>query len=288
MATTKGSRVDFLSLTGLHEELELWYKQWPLVPIHLLGWCRWIWVSLSLFLNLSCWLRFWVLFGGGGGSCPLPVGKILGWEPRWNIRDIPTRGLDTEWCSVERYQGIPTQSKDSGWGAGWRCQENCPPGGKVLGREARLGKKLRNTWGLAKKCWGRTIVRDWMILVEWLRGWSDTFPQLDCFYRICQDKSEENMKAFLWRKGTRLLPANFGFLRWLRNLLEWRRPSPHTMQWSHRETHSLIKILARPGVAHKNWPFSDPSSHGGLRLSEAESETRKMSWNNSRVIPGGV
>ena len=79
-----------------------------------------------------------------------------------------------------------------GGGLAERCQENCPPGGKVLGREARLGKKLRNTWGLAKKCWGRTIVRDWMILVEWLRGWSDTFPQLDCFYRICQDKSEEN------------------------------------------------------------------------------------------------
>ena len=43
------------------------------------------------------------------------------------------------------------------------------------------------------------------------------------------------------------------------------RPSPHTVQWSHRKTHSLIKILARPGVAHKNWPFSDLSSHGGGR-----------------------
>ena len=96
------------------------------------------------------------------------------------------------------------------------------------------------------------------------------------------------MKAFLWRKGTRLLPANFGFLRWLRNLQEWWRPSPHTVHWSHRETHSLIKILACPGVTHKNWPFSDLSSHGGLRLLEAESKTCKMSWNDSGVTPGRV
>ena len=40
MATTKGSRVDFLSLTGLHEEPELWYQQQPLAPIRLLGECR--------------------------------------------------------------------------------------------------------------------------------------------------------------------------------------------------------------------------------------------------------
>ena len=47
------------------------------------------------------------------------------------------------------------------------------------------------------------------------------------------------------------------------------------MQWSHGETHSLIKIFARPGVARKNWPFSNLSSHGGLRLLEAESEAHK-------------
>ena len=71
-----------------------------------------------------------------------------------------------------------------------------------------------------------------------------------------------------------------------RNLWEWWRPSPHTMQWSHRETHSLIKILACLGVAHKNWPFSDLSSHHGLRLSEAEFETCKTSLNDSGVTPG--
>ena len=96
------------------------------------------------------------------------------------------------------------------------------------------------------------------------------------------------MKAFLWRKGTRLLPANFGFLRWLRNLWEWWRPSPHTVQWSHRENHSLIKRLAHPRVAPKNWPFSHLSSQGGLRLLEAESEAHKMNWNDSGVTPGGV
>ena len=95
------------------------------------------------------------------------------------------------------------------------------------------------------------------------------------------------MRALLWRKGTRLPPAGFGFLRSLRNLWEWWRPSPHTVQWSHRETHSLIKIFACLGVAHMNCPFGDLSSHNGLRLPEAESETRKTSWNNSGVTPGG-
>ena len=73
-----------------------------------------------------------------------------------------------------------------------------------------------------------------------------------------------------------------------RNLWEWWRPSPHTMQWSHRETHTLIKTLAHPGVTHENWSFSDLSSHGGLRLLEAESETHKTTWNESEVTPGEV
>ena len=96
------------------------------------------------------------------------------------------------------------------------------------------------------------------------------------------------MRAFLWRKETRLLLAGFGFLRWLRNLQEWWRPSPHTMQWSHRETHSLINTLAHLGVTQKNWPFSHLSSHGGLRSLEAESKTRRPSWDDSGVTRGGV
>ena len=96
------------------------------------------------------------------------------------------------------------------------------------------------------------------------------------------------MRVLLWKKETRLLPASFSFLRWLRNLQEWWRPSPHTVQWSHRETHSLIKILAHLGVTPKNWPFSNLSSHGGLRLLEAGSKTCKTSWNNSGATPGGL
>ena len=71
-------------------------------------------------------------------------------------------------------------------------------------------------------------------------------------------------------------PGRFQFSQVTEKLMGWWRPSPHTVQWSHRETHSLIKILAGPGVAHKDWPFSSLSSHGGLRLLEAESETHKM------------
>ena len=96
------------------------------------------------------------------------------------------------------------------------------------------------------------------------------------------------MRALLWRKVTILLPAGFGVLRWLRNLPEWWLPSPHPMQWSHREIHSLIKILAHPRVADKNWPFSDLRSHGGLRLPEAESGPRKMGCNDPGVTPEGL
>ena len=47
------------------------------------------------------------------------------------------------------------------------------------------------------------------------------------------------------------------------------------MQGSHRETYSLIKTLARPGVMDKNWPFRDPSTHGGLRTPKGDTETHK-------------
>ena len=62
------------------------------------------------------------------------------------------------------------------------------------------------------------------------------------------------------KRDKTVLLAGHGFLRRLRNLREWRRQSPHTVQWSHREAHSLIKTLARPAVADKNWPFSNPST----------------------------
>ena len=78
---TEQSRVDLLPVTGLHKEPELWYQQWPLVPICLLGECRWIWVSLSWFSNLLyCWDSDFYL-AVKQVTCPLTVGKILGGAP---------------------------------------------------------------------------------------------------------------------------------------------------------------------------------------------------------------
>ena len=90
-------RLDSLPLIGLHEEPELWYQQWPLAPIDLLRECRQIWVSLSWFLNLLYWLRFWVLLDSGAGYLPPPRRNDTGVRgARWNIQGIPTQGLDTE------------------------------------------------------------------------------------------------------------------------------------------------------------------------------------------------
>ena len=84
-------------------------------------------------------------------------------------------------------------------------------------------------------------------------------------------------ESFIVKKRDKTPPSWFWFSQVTEKFTEWWRPSPHTVQWSHRETHSLIKILAHPGVAHKNWPVSDLRRHGGLRLLEAESETNKTS-----------
>ena len=43
---------------------------------------------------------------------------------------------------------------------------------------------------------------------------------------------------------------------------------------SPRETHSLIKTLACPGVSNKNWPLIYLSTHGALRLPKGVTETR--------------
>ena len=52
-------RVDFFPSTGLHEELELWYQQWPFVPICLLRECRRIWMGHAA----EAWAR-------GATPCP--------------------------------------------------------------------------------------------------------------------------------------------------------------------------------------------------------------------------
>ena len=85
-------------------------------------------------------------------------------------------------------------------------------------------------------------------------GCSDTFPQFDCHYRICQDKSEENTWELCSEEKGQDSSRPVSVFSDDRNLREWwrGRPSPHTMLWSHRETQSLIKILVHPGVAHKN------------------------------------
>ena len=84
----KQSRVDLLPATGLHKKLELWYQQWPLVPICLLRECRWIWVSLSWFSNLLyCW--DWVLFGSEAGYLPPYSRKDTRWGPSETSRAYP-------------------------------------------------------------------------------------------------------------------------------------------------------------------------------------------------------
>ena len=121
-------RVDFLPSAGLHKEPELWYQQWPLAPIDLLRECRQIWVSLSWFLNLLYWLRFWVLLDSGAGYLPPPRRNDTGVRgARWNIQGIPTHGPDTEWGSVERYEKFPLSQKIPDGGLAERCQENSNP-----------------------------------------------------------------------------------------------------------------------------------------------------------------
>ena len=79
----------------------------------------------------------------------------------------------------------------------------------------------------------------------------------------------------LHQRRIRLLSVSYVFHRQLRNLWEWWGQRPHTVQWSHRETHSLIKRLVHPGIMYKKWPFSDSSIHSGLRLLKGETETGK-------------
>ena len=166
MVTTKGPRVDFLPWTGLYEEPELWYQQWLLAPIHLLRECRQIWVSLSWFLNLPYWLRFWVLFGSGAGYLPSPRRNDTG---GWNIQGI-THSWPRHWVGLgwKIPRKFPFSQKILHGGLAERCQENCPPSGKELGRGVQLGKKSRDTWGSAERCWGRSVVEDWMVLAKWL------------------------------------------------------------------------------------------------------------------------
>ena len=69
----------------------------------------------------------------------------------------------------------------------------------------------------------------------------------------------------LQRKGARLL--------WFSLVMGGWRPSPHAVQWSHRETHSLIKTCSTRDLK-KNWPFDDLSTCGVL-VSTGRPKTHK-------------
>ena len=140
----KRPRADFLPSTGLHEELELWYQQWPLAPICLLGECRWIWVSLSWLLNLPHWLRFQVLFGSGAGYLPPPSRKDTGGGGGcFQVKHLGhTHSWSRHWVGLSWKILRNFHPGNRYWvgGLAERCRENCPPSGKVLGRGAQLGK----------------------------------------------------------------------------------------------------------------------------------------------------
>ena len=65
---------------------------------------------------------------------------------------------------------FPLSQKILGGRLAERCQGNCPPSGKVLGRGSQLWKKSRNTQGSAEGCEGCSVVGDLMVLAEWIRG----------------------------------------------------------------------------------------------------------------------
>ena len=141
----------------------------PAAATHLLWECRWVWVSLSWLSNLQYWSRVWVWFRSGAGYQPPPRWKDTGeGGARWNIRDRPTHGLGTEWASVKRYQEIPTQVKDNGWRAVWKMPGNTHPVERYWWGGGVILKKSRNTGISAERCWGRSVVGDWVVLAEWL------------------------------------------------------------------------------------------------------------------------
>ena len=97
-------RVDFLPLTGLHKELELWYQQRPLAPICLLKECRRIWLSLSWFLG------FPGASAGKESACNvgnLGLMPVLGRSPRRERLPTPVfwprefHGLNSPWGHKE-------------------------------------------------------------------------------------------------------------------------------------------------------------------------------------------
>ena len=149
------------------------------------------------------WLWFWVLCGSGAIYLPFPNWKDAG-GGAWNIQGISSHGLETEWGSIERYWEIPPQVKDTGWGAAWKMPGNTHPieryGG--AGSGAQL-KTWRNTQGLAERCWGSSVVGDWVVLAEWLGKrliWHFSSIRLP-LSNLLREKWGEYMRALLRIKG---------------------------------------------------------------------------------------
>ena len=161
-----------------------------------------------------------------------------------------------------------------------RCQENCPHSEKVLGREGLDCDKIEEYPGL---CW--KILRSWHwghAAVEQLRGWSDTFLQFDCLYRICRDKREESIWELCSKEKGQDSTQSLRFSQATEKISGVVEAYPHTVQWAHRETHSIIKILAPLGP-HLRLGHSATWAHSGLRLLEGESKAwrgaaRTLGW----------
>ena len=73
-------------------------------------------------------------------TCPLPVGKLLARGPGETSGAYPLMIQTLSGAWLKDTEEFPHSQKMLGGGLVERCQENCPPSGKVVGRGARLGK----------------------------------------------------------------------------------------------------------------------------------------------------
>ena len=136
---TKWPRVDLLPSTGLREGPELWYQQWPLAPIYLLGECRQVWVFPGFWTSHIGWDSEFYL-AVEQVTCPLLAGKML-WGAQGEISGAyPLMVWTLSGAQLKDTEEFPPSQKMLGGGLAKRCQENCPHSGKVLGSRAQLGK----------------------------------------------------------------------------------------------------------------------------------------------------
>ena len=125
-------------------------------------------------------------------TCSLQVGKIQ--RGAWLKHLGHTHSWSRHWAGLSWKILRNSHSVRRYWVGGWLNDARgiAHPVERYWVGGLNYGKKSRNTQGSAEGCQGCSVVGDLMVLAEWIRGWSDTFPRFDCHYRICQDKSEEN------------------------------------------------------------------------------------------------